>query len=90
MLNRFFITIIGWLANLFIWKSGYEDLGNITPSGSVFDVGVKDIWGKPFDLHYLMDKKMTLIVNVASEWGLTKAQYTEITKAHEKWKSEGF
>ena len=58
--------IVGWLLNLFVFKDGYENISQQRQS-QVFDVAINDIWGKPFDLKYLRDKKFTLIVNVASQ-----------------------
>lgn len=49
---------------------------------------VKDIDGKEVDLAKKYDGKVCLIVNVASECGLTP-QYEQLTELHEKYKEEG-
>jgi hypothetical protein len=58
--------VVGWLLNLFVFKDGYESISQQRQS-QLFDVSINDIWGKPFDLNYLKDKQLTLIVNVASQ-----------------------
>ena len=61
------MTVVGWILNAFVWEGGYETLGTNSKNASFFDIKVKDIWGKPFSVDYLRDKKMTLVVNVASQ-----------------------
>ncbi|KAL6861155.1 hypothetical protein ACP4OV_016855 [Aristida adscensionis] len=56
---------------------------------SVYDFTVKDIDGKDFPLNKFKGKAL-LIVNVASQCGLTTSNYTELSHLHEKYKTQGF
>jgi glutathione peroxidase len=57
------------------------------PADSVLKFQVKDIDGKPVDLAKY-EGKVLLIVNVASQCGLTP-QYTALEAAYEKYKDKG-
>jgi len=54
---------IGWILNLCCWKTGSEEVGLVQKN--LFEIQIKDIWGKPMDLRYLKEKRLTMIVNVA-------------------------
>ncbi|XP_047324083.1 probable phospholipid hydroperoxide glutathione peroxidase [Impatiens glandulifera] len=55
---------------------------------SVHDFTVKDARGKDVDLS-IYKGKVLLIVNVASQCGLTNSNYTELTKLYEDYKDKG-
>ncbi|XP_011072518.1 probable phospholipid hydroperoxide glutathione peroxidase isoform X1 [Sesamum indicum] len=55
---------------------------------SVHDFTVKDAKGNDVDLS-IYKGKVLLIVNVASQCGLTNSNYTELTKLYEKYKDQG-
>ncbi|CAM0908918.1 unnamed protein product [Alopecurus aequalis] len=55
---------------------------------SVYDFTVKDASGKDVDL-IVYKGKVLLIVNVASQCGLTNSNYTELTQVYEKYKNQG-
>ncbi len=57
-------------------------------SKSLYDVPLKDIDGKDTSLKPY-EKKVVLIVNVASKCGMTP-QYTELEQIHQKYKEQGF
>ncbi|MBA0773441.1 hypothetical protein Gotri_008716 [Gossypium trilobum] len=57
--------------------------------GSVHDFTVKDAKGNDVDLS-IYKGKFLLIVNVASQCGLTNSNYTELSKLYEKYKDQGF
>ncbi|OMO58636.1 Glutathione peroxidase [Corchorus olitorius] len=56
---------------------------------SVYDFTVKDARGKDVDLS-IYKGKVLLIVNVASQCGLTDSNYTELSQLYEKYKDQGF
>ncbi|CAN6458891.1 unnamed protein product [Victoria cruziana] len=56
---------------------------------SIHDFTVKDIDGKDISLSKFKGKVL-LIVNVASQCGLTNSNYTELTHLYEKYKCQGF
>ncbi|KAF9685817.1 hypothetical protein SADUNF_Sadunf03G0093400 [Salix dunnii] len=56
---------------------------------SVHDFTVKDARGNDVDLS-IYKGKVLLIVNVASQCGLTDSNYTELTQLYEKYKNQGF
>jgi len=58
---------------------------------SIHDISVKDIDGKAIKKlgDILKDKKLTLIVNVASKCGLTKKSYTQMSDLYSKYKDQG-
>lgn len=56
---------------------------------SIYDFTVKDIDGKDVPLKKFKNKVL-LIVNVASQCGLTTANYTELSHIYEKYKTQGF
>ncbi|KAG8059980.1 hypothetical protein GUJ93_ZPchr0002g25800 [Zizania palustris] len=58
-------------------------------AASVHDFTVKDASGKDVDLSTYKGKVL-LIVNVASQCGLTNSNYTELSQLYEKYKGQGF
>ncbi|CAN6238901.1 unnamed protein product [Urochloa humidicola] len=56
---------------------------------SVHDFTVKDASGKEVDLSTYKGKVL-LIVNVASQCGLTNSNYTKLSQLYEKYKDQGF
>uniref|UniRef100_A0A0E0L8R1 Glutathione peroxidase n=1 Tax=Oryza punctata TaxID=4537 RepID=A0A0E0L8R1_ORYPU len=56
---------------------------------SIHDFTVKDIDGKDVSLSKFKGRAL-LIVNVASQCGLTTANYTELSHLYEKYKTQGF
>ncbi len=63
------------------------DKGTEKKKGKVLDQTMKSLDGKPVDLKKY-DGKVVLIVNVASQCGLTP-QYSALQKLHEKYKDQG-
>jgi len=57
-------------------------------SSSVYDFTVKDIRGNDVDLS-IYKGKVLLIVNVASQCGLTNSNYTELNEVYTKYKDQG-
>ncbi|GFS37155.1 glutathione peroxidase 6 [Actinidia rufa] len=55
---------------------------------SVHEFTVKDARGNDVDLSMYKGKAL-LIVNVASQCGLTDSNYTELSKIYEKYKDQG-
>nr|CAB3467291.1 unnamed protein product [Digitaria exilis] len=55
---------------------------------SIYDYTVKDIDGKDVPLKKFKNKVL-LIVNVASQCGLTTANYSELSHIYEKYKTQG-
>ena len=56
--------------------------------GSIYDFTVKDARGNDVNLGTYKGKVL-LIVNVASQCGLTNSNYTELSKLYEKYKDQG-
>ncbi|KAI6707211.1 hypothetical protein NL676_010173 [Syzygium grande] len=56
--------------------------------GSIYDFTVKDARGNDVDLSTYKGKVL-LIVNVASQCGLTNSNYTELSQVYEKYKNQG-
>ncbi|KAK3128569.1 hypothetical protein QOZ80_6BG0463560 [Eleusine coracana subsp. coracana] len=56
---------------------------------SIYDFTVKDIDGNGVSLSKFKGK-VALIVNVASQCGLTTSNYTELSHLYEKYKTQGF
>ncbi|CAM6119934.1 unnamed protein product [Calypogeia fissa] len=59
------------------------------PQKSVHEFTVQDASGNTVDLSTYKGKVL-LIVNVASQCGLTKSNYKELTEIHNKYKDQGF
>ncbi|CAI0476313.1 unnamed protein product [Linum tenue] len=55
---------------------------------SIYDFTVKDARGKDVDLS-IYKGKVLMIVNVASQCGLTDSNYTELTQLYQKYKDQG-
>src|SRR5918997_3722311 len=55
---------------------------------SIYDVSISQLDGSPADLHDY-DGKAVLVVNVASQCGLTP-QYTGLEQLHEQYADRGF
>ncbi|XVE64852.1 hypothetical protein DITRI_Ditri07aG0135100 [Diplodiscus trichospermus] len=58
-------------------------------NGSIHGFTVKDARGNDVDLS-IYKGKVLLIVNVASQCGLTNSNYTELSQLYEKYKDQGF
>ncbi|KAJ7536862.1 hypothetical protein O6H91_12G085600 [Diphasiastrum complanatum] len=58
-------------------------------TGSIHEFTVKDATGKDVDLS-IYKGKVLLIVNVASQCGLTNNNYTELSELYTKYKDQGF
>ncbi|GAA0144817.1 peroxidase [Lithospermum erythrorhizon] len=56
---------------------------------TLYDFTVKDIDGKDVSLNKFKGKVL-LIVNVASQCGLTTSNYSELSHVYEKYKTQGF
>ncbi|KAJ8766135.1 hypothetical protein K2173_021652 [Erythroxylum novogranatense] len=57
-------------------------------NSSIYDFTVKDAKGNDVDLG-IYKGKVLLIVNVASQCGLTNSNYTELTQLYQKYKDQG-
>eukprot|EP00253_Pinus_taeda_P031055 PITA_31055 len=57
-------------------------------SSSIYDFTVKDIRGNDVDLS-VYKGKVLLVVNVASQCGLTNSNYTELNEVYTKYKDQG-
>lgn len=55
---------------------------------SIYDFNVKDARGNAVDLS-IFKGKVLLIVNVASQCGLTNSNYTELTQLYKKYRDQG-
>lgn len=56
---------------------------------SIHEFAVKDITGKDVDL-IIYKGKVLLVVNVASQCGFTKSNYTQLTELYNKYKDKDF
>ncbi len=79
--------------NLFFGPKGgnmdtYQNNKAMNTGKTIYDFTMKDIDGKPVSLKQY-EGKVVLIVNVASECGLTP-QYKEIQALYDQYKSQGF
>ena len=63
-----------------MFKTGKDNLAK--SSKTFFDLEAIDIDGKLFKFSSLKNKKAIIVVNVASFWGLTKAQYTGLVELY--------
>jgi len=61
----------------------------ITPDTTLYDFTVLNIDRTPVDLSIYRDQ-VVLVVNVASNWGLTEKNYTQLQALYEKHKDKGF
>ena len=52
----------------------------------IFQYSVETIQGELLSLSIFYGKRAYLIVNVASQWGLTKINYAELQKLHENFR----
>jgi len=57
---------------------------------SFYDFSAKNLEGTEEIQFSKYKGKVLLVVNVASKWGLTKQNYTELTQVYEKYSSEDF
>ncbi|KAL5551653.1 hypothetical protein UlMin_001829 [Ulmus minor] len=57
-------------------------------AGSIYDFTVKDAKGNDVNLGTYKGKAL-IIVNVASQCGLTNSNYTELNQLYEKYKNQG-
>ncbi|KAF3448555.1 hypothetical protein FNV43_RR09268 [Rhamnella rubrinervis] len=73
-----------------VWCSlRYEHtMASQSKTGSIHDFTVKDAKGNDVDLS-IYKGKVLLIVNVASQCGLTNSNYTELHQLYEKYKNQG-
>lgn len=54
-----------------------------------FTFKMKDLSGKLISFDTFKKSKCFLLVNVASEWGLTKSNYTALSKIYEDYHNKG-
>ena len=70
-------------------KNEQQSVG--TKANSLFDFSANLISGEKVNLKDVCrDKKCTLVVNVATQWGLTKQNYTELVQLYAELESKGF
>ncbi|CAN6586080.1 unnamed protein product [Malus baccata var. baccata] len=58
------------------------------PDGTIYEYTVKDVKGKDVDLSVYRGK-VVMVVNVASQCGLTEENYTELNQLYQKYKDQG-
>ncbi|KAG8382240.1 hypothetical protein BUALT_Bualt05G0057300 [Buddleja alternifolia] len=75
-------------SDLFLCSRADHTMATSTQPQSVHDFTVKDAKGNDVDLSTYKGKVL-LIVNVASQCGLTNSNYTELAKLYEKYKDQG-
>ncbi|XP_050150534.1 probable phospholipid hydroperoxide glutathione peroxidase [Malus sylvestris] len=61
---------------------------NEFPTGTIYEYTVKDVKGKDVNLS-MYRGKVLVIVNVASQCGLTDENYTEFNQLYQKYKDKG-
>ena len=59
------MSCIGVCLNCCCWEKGSEKIDTATSNQSFHELKVNDLWGKPFDLTYLKEKRLVMVVNVA-------------------------
>lgn len=81
-----FVTSKGF--ELWSLRSDHTMAGQSSNPQSVYDFTVKDAKGKDVDLS-IYKGKVLIIVNVASQCGLTNSNYTDMTELYRKYKDQG-
>ncbi|XP_002979231.2 probable phospholipid hydroperoxide glutathione peroxidase [Selaginella moellendorffii] len=71
------------------WGAGKAFASTATKEKSIHDFTVKNIDGKDIDLSTYKGKVL-LVVNIASQCGLTSGNYKELVEVHKKYKDQGF
>lgn len=88
MLRNVLIVFIGLLVfcNTVVTASSHD-----YATGSIYSIDVVDIDGNLFNLgeKYFHKSRALLIVNVASQWGLTERNYQQLQQLHEKYHTRG-
>ncbi|XP_022932681.1 probable phospholipid hydroperoxide glutathione peroxidase [Cucurbita moschata] len=95
-----FLQVVNWISLLILCASAFYfyRTSQISPfplnmaqesSNSIYDFTVKDIQGNDVNLSQYRGKVL-LIVNVASQCGLTQSNYKELNVLYEKYKNQGF
>ena len=70
-------------------KNEQQSVGS--KANSLFDFSANRISGEHVRLADICkDKKCILVVNVATQWGLTKQNYTELVQLYAELESKGF
>ena len=68
-------------------------MGNKPPSNipprSIFEFSVENELGEPIKLSNFSGKNAYLVVNVASKWGLTNQNYSELQQLYDRYNSSG-
>ncbi|KAJ8511725.1 hypothetical protein OPV22_002159 [Ensete ventricosum] len=72
-----------------LFSRSASDMASSKSAASIHDFTVKDAMGKDVDLS-MYKGKVLLIVNVASQCGLTNSNYTELSQLYEKYKGKDF
>lgn len=71
--------------------AGNDKSETIMSNKSFYDFSVKSLQGdKIIPMSEYKDKKVILIVNVASKWGVTSQNYKELQSLYEKYEAKGF
>ena len=80
---------MGSVASYFVFKSGKDKFQQIQKI-NLFELEALDIDLKKRSLKEFHSKKKAFIfVNVASSWGLTASNYTQLERLYEKYSSQG-
>lgn len=70
-----------------MFKKGKEKL--VCPVSSFFELSAKDIDGNVVKMNQYSERKLLLVVNVASNCGLTKKNYHQLNELYEEYKQKG-
>jgi glutathione peroxidase len=71
------------------FKKGGEKLKKDV-STTFYDFKMKDINGDMVDFKTYQDRKVIMVVNVASKWGLTESNYKQMVSMYEDLKHKKF
>lgn len=76
---------MGSIAFRAVAKNGADTLA--TSETSLYNIGATRIMGEHVNKleQVCGDKKCTMVVNVATNWGLTKKNYAQMVQLHEKY-----
>jgi glutathione peroxidase len=91
--NSFWFTLVSMFAAVaaigFYFTFASPNNENSRVSGSIFDYNVDDYTGATVNLGKFKGKKAYLVVNVASNCGLTSSNYEELQALYDTYSSRG-
>ena len=72
-----------------VFKNGDDEISN--KYSSCNEIPVKSLHGEDSLIgDNIQGKKLYMVVNVASKWGLTHKNYSQLVQIHEEFKNKGF